>query len=204
MELKMTKEQLIALGLDEKKATEVAAASSEELKTFIPKSRFDEVNTEKKNLEATKTTLEGQLETLKTSKGDVEALKLQIETLQTENKTKDETHAAELKQLKAENAINAALTTSKAKNPKAARALLDIDINKVEFNDDGTIKGLDDQIKKLTEAEDSKFLFDTETKPGKPNFKGVKPGEGKGGAGTENGPTTLAEAIKLKLTSNNE
>ena len=66
------------------KATEVAAASSEELKTFIPKSRFDEVNTEKKNLEATKTTLEGQLETLKTSKGDVEALKLQIETLQTE------------------------------------------------------------------------------------------------------------------------
>lgn len=200
----MTKEQLISLGLDEATATKVAAASTEELKTFIPKTRFDEVNTEKKNLEATKATLEGQLETLKTSKGDVEALKIQIETLQTENKTKDETHAAELKQLKAENAINAALATSKAKNPKAARALLDIDIKKVEFNDDGTIKGLDDQIKKLTEAEDSKFLFDTESKPGKPKFKGVNPGEGKGGAGAEGGPTSLAEAIKLKLSSNNE
>lgn len=198
----MTKEQLIALGLDEATATKVATASTEELKTFIPKTRFDEVNNEKKNLETTKTTLEGQLETLKTSTGDVEALKTQIATLQVENKTKDDTHAAELKQLKAENAINAALTTSKAKNPKAARALLDIDINKVEFNEDGTVKGLDAQIKKLTEAEDSKFLFDVTTK--QQTFKGVKPGESKGGTGTEGGPTTLAEAIKFKLSSNNE
>jgi hypothetical protein len=199
---KMRKEELIALGLDEATAVKVEKASTDELKGFIPKTRFDEVNTEKKNLEATKTTLEGQLETLKTSKGDVEALKIQIETLQTENKTKDETHAAELKQLKAENAIKAALTTSKAKNPKAARALLDIDIDKVEFNDDGTIKGLDAQIKKLTEAEDSKFLFEVTTK--QQTFKGVKPGEGKSATGTEGAPTSLAEVIKLKLSSNNE
>lgn len=198
----MTKEQLIALGLDDATATKVATASTEELKTFIPKTRFDEVNNEKKNLETTKATLEGQLETLKTSTGDVEALKTQITTLQVENKTKDDTHAAELKQLKTENAINAALTTAKAKNPKAARALLDLDINKVEFNEDGTVKGLDDQIKKLTSAEDSKFLFDVTTKQQK--FTGVKPGEGKGGTETEGAPTTLAEAIKLKLSSNNE
>jgi hypothetical protein len=202
----MRKEELIALGLDEATAVKVEKASTEELKTFIPKTRFDEVNTEKKKLEDDVKDRDKQLETLKTSTGDVEALKIQITTLQAENKTKDETHAAELKQLKAENAINAALATSKAKNPKAARALLDIDIKKVEFNDDGTIKGLDDQIKKLTEAEDSKFLFDTESKPGIPKFKGVNPGEGKGGAGagSEGAPSSLAEAIKLKLSSNNE
>jgi polyhydroxyalkanoate synthesis regulator phasin len=84
----MKKEDLVKLGLDEETAKKVADASAEELKGFIPKARFDEVNTEKKNLEAAKATLEGQLESLKNSTGDVEAMKKQIETLQAENKAK--------------------------------------------------------------------------------------------------------------------
>lgn len=170
----MKKEDLVKLGLDEETAKKVADASAEELKGFIPKARFDEVNTEKKNLEAAKATLEGQLESLKNSTGDVEAMKKQIETLQAENKAKDEAHAAEIKQLKVDSAVSAALAAAKAKNEKAVRALLDIDYEKVELLEDGTIKDLADQIKKLTEAEDSKFLFETEKKP---SFKGAKPGE---------------------------
>lgn len=168
----MKKEDLVKLGLDEETAKKVADASAEELKGFIPKARFDEVNTEKKNLEAAKATLEGQLESLKNSTGDVEAMKKQIETLQVENKAKDEAHAAEIKQLKIDTAIASALTEAKAKNIKAVKALLDLE--NAELLEDGTIKGLADQIKKLQGAEDSKFLFETQKKP---SFKGAKPGE---------------------------
>lgn len=169
----MKKEDLVKLGLDDETAKKVADASAEELKGFIPKARFDEVNTEKKNLETSKTTLEGQLETLKNSTGDVEAMKKQITDLQAENKTKDKAHVAEIKQLKIDAAVSAALIASKAKNEKAVKALLDLE--KAELADDGTVKGLADQIKKLQGADDSKFLFEAEKKP---SFKGAKPGEG--------------------------
>jgi hypothetical protein len=186
----MKKEDLVKLGLDEETAKKVADASAEELKGFIPKARFDEVNTEKKNLEAAKATLEGQLETLKNSTGDVEAMKKQIETLQAENKAKDEAHAAEIKQLKIDTAIASALTEAKAKNVKAVKALLDLE--NAELLEDGTIKGLADQIKKLQSAEDSKFLFETEKKP---SFKGAKPGES--GNDDDNDSMTLDKFLKL-------
>ncbi|MDE6727523.1 MAG: phage scaffolding protein [Oscillospiraceae bacterium] len=47
----MRKEDFIALGISEELAKKCADASAEELKGFIPKTRFDEVNTERKNLE---------------------------------------------------------------------------------------------------------------------------------------------------------
>ena len=171
----MKKEEFVKLGLDEESAKKCEAASTEELKGFIPKARFDEVNNDKKKLELDVRERDTQLETLKNSTGDVEGMKKQIETLQADNKTKDEAHAAEIKQLKVESAVNAVLSASKAKNAKAVKALLDIDMEKVEFGEDGSIKGLEDQIKKLQGAEDSKFLFDTETK--KTKVKGAEPGE---------------------------
>lgn len=116
-----------------------------------------------------------QLETLKNSTGDVEGMKKQIADLQADNKAKDEAHTVEIKKLKVDAAIDAALMAAKAKNSKAVKALLDLDSDKAEFADDGTIKGLADQIKKLQGAEDSKFMFDTESK--KTTIKGAKPGE---------------------------
>lgn len=169
----MKKEDFIKLGFSEEDAKKAADASQEELKGFIPKVRFDEVNTEKKKLEDTVSERDTQLETLKNSTGDVEAMKKQIEDLQTDNKTKDETHAAEIKQLKVDAAITAAITAAKGKNEKAVKALLELE--DVKLLDDGTVKGLDDQIKKLLEADDTKFLFNTETK--KTKIKGAEPGE---------------------------
>lgn len=169
----MKKDELIKLGLDEETAKKVEAASAEELKGFIPKARFDEVNTEKNALQTTLKERDGQLETLKNSTGDVEGLKKQIADLQTANGEKDKAHAAEIKTLKINAAVDAALTTAKAKNAKAVKALLDLE--KAELADDGTIKGLADQIKKLQGAEDSKFLFDSETKQTK--MKGASPAE---------------------------
>ena len=47
----MKKEELIAKGLTEEQAKAVMDIYTEEMKGFIPKSRFDEVNTAKADLE---------------------------------------------------------------------------------------------------------------------------------------------------------
>lgn len=170
----MKKEDFVKLGLNEETAKKCETASLEELKGFIPKARFDEVNNEKKKLEQDVKDRDSQLESLKNSTGDVEAMKKQIETLQSENTAKDEAHAAEIKQLKVDNAIESALVTAKAKNNKAVRALLK-DIDKAELLEDGTIKGLAEQIKELQKSDS--YLFDTESK--KTQVKGATPGESK-------------------------
>ena len=140
---------------------------------------------EVKNLEAKVSTLESenaslktqvserdaQLETLKNSTGDVEAMKQQIATLQADNKAKDEAHAAEIKQMKIDTAIDNALGDAKAKNKVAVKALLK-DLDKAELAEDGTIKGLSEQIKALQKSDS--YLFEVK---GTKSVKGAKPGE---------------------------
>ena len=171
----MKKEEFVKLGIDEETAKKCEAASQEELKGFIPKTRFDEVNNEKKKLELDLRDRDGQLETLKNSTGDVEAMKQQIATLQADNKAKDEAHAAEIKKMK----VEAALTSSGAINAKAVVPFLK-DLDKAELADDGTVKGLAEQIEALTKADDTKFLF---TAKKQTQVKGAKPGE----SGNEDG-----------------
>lgn len=169
----MKKDDFIKLGVDEETAKKCETASQEELKGFIPKVRFDEVNNEKKKLELDVRDRDGQLEALKNSTGDVEAMKQQIATLQADNKAKDEAHAAEIKQLKLDAAIDSALTGAKAKNITAVKALLK-DMDKAELGEDGTIKGLAEQIEALQKSD--AYLFDTTTKK-QTQVKGAKPGE---------------------------
>ena len=168
----MKKEDLVKLGLSEADAEKVAKASEEELKGFVPKSRFDEVNEARKHAEESVKERDKQIEGLKASAGDSEKLKQQIEQLQQENKSKDESHATEIWQLKLDNTVDSALRAAKAKNIKAVKALLNLE--KAEFAEDGTVKGLDAQIKALQSADDSKFMFETSTVP---KMKGAKAGE---------------------------
>lgn len=143
------------------------------------KADLEAVTSERDKLKNDLVDRDKQLEGLKNSTGDLEGMKKKIADLQAENKTKDQAHAAELKQLKIESAVSAALSAAKAKNVKAVKALLDLDPEKVEILEDGTIKGLDKQIKSLQEGEDSKFMFGSGQ-----TFVGVKPGEGSGGQPT--------------------
>ena len=168
----MKKEELVKLGLTEEDADKVAKASEEELKGFVPKSRFDEVNEARKHAEDSVKERDKQIEGLKSSAGDAEKLKQQIDELQQANKEKDSNHALEIKKLKIDNAVDSALNAAKAKNLKAVRALLDLD--KAELDENGNVTGLAEQIKKLSEADDSKFMFETS---GKPKLKGAKTGE---------------------------
>ena len=170
----MKKSEFIALGISEELAEKAETAVSEHMKGFVPYTRFKEVNDEKGKLAEMVKGRDGQLETLKNSTGDIEGFKKEITKLQADNTQKDEKHASEIKSLKIGNALETALTTAKAKNLKVVIALLDLE--DANLSKDGTIKGLDSQIKKLQEAEETAFLFDiTDTEPAKPTFKGAKP-----------------------------
>lgn len=178
----MNKDQFVALGLTDDLATKAAAASADELKGFIPKVRFDEVNDAKKQAEQDRDKVAGQLEDLKKSAGDNEALKKQIETLQGENKAAKEQYDSKVKDLQLTTAIKLALT-GQAHDLDIVAGLLDK--TKIELDDAGSVKsGLDDQVKALRESRG--FLFVPED-GNKPRFKGAKPPEGgdPGGNGGE-------------------
>ena len=171
----MKREDFIALGIDEELASKCEKASSEELKNYVPYERFKELVDEKNKLKTDIADRDKQFETLKNSSGDVEAMKEQIATLQAENKSKDEAHAVEIRQMKINSALESALISSKAKNLTAVKALIK-DLDKAELQDDGSIKGLEEQIAALKKSDS--YLFEEAT-AAKPNFKGFQPGVAK-------------------------
>lgn len=186
----MNKEELLRLGLSEEQTEKVLSVNAEQLKGFIPKSRFDEVNNTKKQLEKDLRDRDVQLENLKNSSGDVETMKQTIENLQRDNKVAKDNFEAELAKFKLESAIDTTLLGSNVINTRAVKALLDMD--KIKLDGDVLI-GINEQIEALKNAEDSKMLFKvTETKQKEPNFSGVKPGEGN----TQNSTGDSAGKIK--------
>lgn len=101
---------------------------SEEIgKNFVARSDFNTLNAEKKNLADAVKERDRQLEELKVSAGDVESLRTQITTLQTENANAAKAHEAEIRRWKIDTAVELALSAAKAKNIKAVKALLDLD-----------------------------------------------------------------------------
>lgn len=174
----MKKEELMKLeGMTEELATKIAEQSAEELKGMIPKSRLDEVIAERDHAKQDHSEVLKQLGALQKETGDVQSLKDKIAEMETAAKESEKTHAAEIQTLKINNAVDTALIGAKALNMKAVKALLNLE--GAELSDDGTVKGLSDQIKALQSAEDSKFLFGSSA----PNLKGAKIGE----SGNEDG-----------------
>ena len=147
----MKKEELIKLGLDEETAKKVEAASTEELKGYVEKTKYSELETVKNQLEESNKTVNKQLEDLKKNTGDAEALKAEIQKMQDENKNKETEYTNNIKKLKVDNAVELALIGAKAKNTKAVKALLNLE--NLEIGEDGKVKGLEDQIKNLTKDE---------------------------------------------------
>jgi hypothetical protein len=150
----MNKQQFLDLGLTEEQATKAETESKKELETYVPKTRFDEVNNAKKDLEKTVQERDTQLEGLKKSSGDNEALKKQIEDLQKENKDSKEKYDADLKDVKVSNAIKLAIA-DKAQDAELVAGLFDK--SKVILNEDGNVVGLEEQIKDL--QTNKAFLF---------------------------------------------
>lgn len=153
----MKKEDLIKLGLDEATAQKVADASTEELKGFIPKQRFDDVNTAKKQLEEDLKSRDTQLTDLKTKATGNEELTKKITELTDLNKKTADDYQAKLSQQSFDFALKDALTGAKAKNAKAVEALLNREAIKL---DGEKLLGLEEQLTKLKESD--AYLFDVE------------------------------------------
>jgi len=183
----MNKEQFIALGFTEEQADKAATASQEELKGFVPKTRFDEVNEAKKTAEKDVADRDKQIDDLSKTAGLSEDLKKQIETLKTENQTAKEKYESDLQEVKISNAISAALA-GKVHNEKVVTGL--IDKTKLVLGDDGKIVGLDEQLTGLKTSD--AYLFkeeeNKETGGGAGGFK-------LGGGGNPNPP---GAALSLK------
>ena len=166
----MTRAELEALGLTKEQIDSVMGINGNDIEKV--KTKLTEAEKEAETLKEQIKDRDKQFNDLKNSKEDLEGLKSQIETLQKDNKAKDEQYKAEIRNLKVNSAVDAALTGAKAKNHTAVKALLK-DLDKAELLEDGTVKGLKEQIEALTKADDSKFLFDIETAPQTP--KGATP-----------------------------
>jgi hypothetical protein len=165
------KELLKKAGIEEEKVDGVIADINKELpKHFIPKDKYNEAAEAKKKLEADLAARDQQLEQLKQAAGNSEELKQQIETLQEANKKAAEEWQAKLSKMQLDFALERALTTAKAKNPKAVKALLDME--KVKL-DGEQLLGLDDQLKTLKETDP--YLFG---EPGKVGSGTNPPGAG--------------------------
>jgi len=121
---------------------------------FVPKREYNEVAEAKKKLEADIAERDKQLEQLKAAAGSNEELKAQIEELQKANREAAEHWQAKVAQMQLDFAIEKALTTARAKNPKAVKALLDLE--KVKLDGDKLL-GLDDQLRELQKSDP--YLF---------------------------------------------
>lgn len=165
----MKKAEFIALGISEELAAKAEKASQEELKSYVEKSKHDEIAEENKTLKTQVTDRDKQLETLKASAGDNEELKKQIEAMEQQNADQEKAHKAELAQIRLDNAIDAALISAGAKNGKAVKAL--IDVSKVKLGEDGKLTGWDDQLKAVQKSD--AYLFNAKQQN---NFRGFQPG----------------------------
>ena len=128
---------------------------------FIPKTRFDEINTQAKDHKARADKFEKDLADATKNAKSQEELNAKIAELTASNeKTKSE-YETRIALRERDYMLQDSLKSSKAKNPKAALALLDLE--KVVIKD-GKLDGLDSQIEALKKSDP--YLFDVvETKP---------------------------------------
>lgn len=158
-------------------------------KEYAPKSDLDALGEVKAQLEKEVETRDKQIEKLK--KIDPEKLQEQITQLQEQNAQDKAAFEAKLKETQINNAVEKSLLTSKAKNIKAVRALLDLE--NAELLEDGSIKGLTEQIAALQNAKDSAFLFENPKES--PILQGLKPGES-----NVNVPTQTVDFSKMSYS----
>ncbi|XQY90649.1 phage scaffolding protein [Metabacillus sp. HB246100] len=124
---------------------------------WIPKTKFNELNENTKELKKQLKDRDTQLSELGEKATGNEELQKTIQQLQADNKQIKEDYENKIKQQTFNFALKDALSGAKAKNPKAVEALLDKE--SIKF-DGEKIEGLEDQLKKLQESD--AYLFDVQ------------------------------------------
>ena len=150
----MKKEELIAKGLTEEQAKAVMDIYTEEMKGFIPKSRFDEVNTAKADLEKQVADRDKQLKVLKDEAKDSEALQNKITELEDANKATKKAYEDKIRDMKLTSAIKDQLTDCKYPELVVDK----FDRTKLILAEDGTVSGLTEQLKTVKETYKELFI----------------------------------------------
>lgn len=163
----MKREFLKGLNLESDVIDKIMAQHGEDIEKY--KSQATELEKLKNDIKER----DEQLEKLKNSSLNVEDLKKQIESLQAENKKSADKYQKEIKQIQINNAVEKALTGAKSRNNKLVMPLLTEFLKTAQIDEQGNISGLSDEIKKLTEADDTKFLFESSVKENK--LQGITP-----------------------------
>lgn len=172
----------------------IPGITDEQLNWLMDENGSD-INAEKGNaariqgeLDTANTTIKTLQDTVKKYNGvDVDGLQQQITTLQ-------EKYNRDISGLRRDSAIDLALSARRAKNSRAARALLDLDSIKLEGD---KLTGLDEQLEEI--QKENPWLFGEETGAGMQVDTGRE--HGNGGSAGEDGVFSAFKAMNpgLKL-----
>ena len=191
----MTKEQLVALGLDETQIAEVF-----KLHGLV----VNPVKTDLSTKEAEVKTLQGQIKTAndeieKFKKLDVEGIQKAADDYKTKYEDAEKKAKEDLEELTFNHNLDLAIKDAKAKNVKAVKALLDIETLRKSKNQAEDIK------KALEEnAKENDYLYEIEKEAeGTGGSKGNPPKDKAEPAKENFGKTLAAEASKDKLDTSN-
>jgi len=153
----MKTEYLKEIGLSQEQIDKVFAENGKDIKALK-----DDNDSLKAQLATANETLTKATEEIKGYKDlDIESIKKNAAEWELKAKEAQEKADHEIYSMKFESALNTALTTAKARNTKAVRALLDESIIKVT---DTGIAGLSEQLDNI--RKDNAYLFETESSGG--------------------------------------
>ncbi|RJV85766.1 hypothetical protein DWX45_16450 [Erysipelotrichaceae bacterium AF19-24AC] len=158
----------------------------------VPKDQFDTVEEAKKQLDKDVKARDKQLEDLRKA-GSVEDLQQQLNAAQEANKQAKKEYEATVANMKYDAAIEKALANAVHPDLLSGK----IDRAKLKLNDDGTVTGLDEQVKSLKET--YKDQFDT----GKAGNK-LKNPESKAGEVTKEQFDKMGYSERAKLFTENK
>jgi hypothetical protein len=141
----MKKEQLVKLGLSDDVAKIISISMSNELKGYIPKVRFDQVNDYKKDLEKSLVIKEVKLAELSNQLENCREIEKVIYDTRNENHLLKEA----IERILRENLIHSFLQWRLAGNKYADILITHFDKSKLSINEEGTVCGIEEQLNAL-------------------------------------------------------
>jgi small-conductance mechanosensitive channel len=164
--------------------------------SWIPRTKFNEINQRNKDLEKQLQDRDKQLQDLEGKVTGNEELKRALQEAQEANKVAAEEWQAKTAKMQLDFAVERALAAAKAKNPKAVKALLDM--AKVKL-DGEQLLGLDDQLKELQKSD--AYLFGSSESPQVGG--GTNPPDAGGGEANPWKPETFNLTNQAKILQEN-
>lgn len=151
----MKREELEKLGLSKEQIDQIMAINGQDIEK--QKQATTAAETERDGLKTQLTEANATIDGFKNQ--NIDQIKASVDEWKTKAEKAQVDGAAQIAQLKFDHALDGALTGAKAKNAVAVKALLKV--SELKLSEDGqSIIGLDDQLKKVKEAND--YLFESE------------------------------------------